>query len=168
MPSIISNAKREEADRRLKIYIEARGRYKNCQETWQLLEKYAERLQRVLPMVARLFGVRVPKGIILRPMYVKKDYYPYHGRAQYETGKGWQILMNIETCKHMKDKGMWVLDHEIAHVIDCLKHYNITHGKRFQRVYEICRVVDHPKVMAMLKANQKKEVEKLIRSILEE
>jgi len=126
----------------MKIYVEIGGRYKDNLKVERLFEKYEKRLQKTMAGLARKYKCKLPKSIILRPMYVKGDYYPFHGRAQYDRYNGWQILMCVETCSEMHDKGMRsVLDHEAAHMIDCRLNGCMSHGEGFKEVYAACKAM---------------------------
>ena len=126
----------------MKIYVEIGGRYKDNPKVERLFEKYEKRLQKTMKSLSQKYKCKLPKDIILRPMYVKGDYYPFHGRAQYDRWTGWEILMNVETCYEMYDKGLRsVLDHEAAHVIDCLVQGQMSHGKGFKKVYAACKAM---------------------------
>lgn len=61
------------------------------------------------------------------------------GRAIYNPFAGYIIAMNIPYCSDMHDKGLWVIDHECAHIASTIKHKDWRHGERFHWMYAACR-----------------------------
>ncbi|RJR14595.1 MAG: hypothetical protein C4581_13580 [Nitrospiraceae bacterium] len=125
------------------INIIIKGRYKDNPEVAVLFKYYKSRMKSMLEKMARPFRVKLPKSIILRPMYVREGYYPYHGRIQWCPEKGWEILMNIETCAEEDDRGLSILRHECVHLIEYLTEGSAGHGNRFRKIEAACESSRH-------------------------
>jgi len=123
----------------MRIEISIAGRYKNRQNVKELFDLYAIRIRRTMKILSREYEVQLPDSILLRPLYVKKGYNPFNGYAQWTRLNGWAIIMNIELCIGMKDKGLWVIDHECVHIAKAIVSGSIRHGKAFEKMYAACR-----------------------------
>lgn len=118
----------------MKVIISIAGRYRGDKAVEQLFAKYAKKLKQDMERLSKDHKFKLPGKITLRPMYVKGGYYPYHGRAQWCYEKGWEILLNLETCRKAKDEGMDTLAHECAHIADYILHGRISHGDKFKKL----------------------------------
>lgn len=123
----------------MQVIINIGGRWKGDRKAHKLLELHAERINVTMNRLAKAFKFRLPKDIILRPLYFKGDFAAAYGRAIYNPFAGYIIAMNIPYCSDMHDKGLWVIDHECAHIASAIKHKDWRHGERFHWMYAACR-----------------------------
>lgn len=125
----------------MEVVVEVKGRYQGRKDVESLFEKYATRLKAQMKRLSTQFKFKMPDQIILRPLYVKGGYYPYHGKAKWNFFTGFSILMNVETCLQSRDKGYSTLDEECAHVacLICHDDFGQDHGEQFREIYAACR-----------------------------
>lgn len=124
---------------RVRIFID--GVWKNHSELVQhVLGLHRERLLEKMPMLAEKFDFKPPARIDLKPMN------PRHhciittaGRYWYVPGRGYSILINMPYCFVRRDKGLWVVDHEAAHIAAGIKFEEWGHGKYFKAICKFAR-----------------------------
>ncbi len=123
----------------MKLVIKIGGRWKNDRKVEKLFRLYAERAEEIMLKLSKELRFRLPKQIILRPFYFKGGISMFNGRLLYDPCKGYSIALSVPHCIKMKDKGIWVLDHECSHVAAAIKHKDWGHGENFKRIYAACR-----------------------------
>lgn len=97
------------------------------------LSKYPPYILKTFRLLSRIYKIKIPEEIILRP--VRKNYPPYAqtftcGKAGYNGRKYW-IAMNTEL-----DSAFNTLAHEIAHIAEAMKYKKWSHSKKFHEIHE--------------------------------
>lgn len=97
------------------------------------LSKYPPYILKIFRHLSRIYKIKIPEEIILRP--VRKNYNPYaqsftYGKAGHDGKKYW-IAMNTEL-----DSAFNTLSHEIAHIVEAMKYKKWSHSKKFQEINE--------------------------------
>jgi hypothetical protein len=105
-----------------------------------ILELHRERILASMPIMAEEYRFRLPGRIVLRPLEIKGPYSVKAGRYYWEPGKGFSIALNLIYCALQKDKGLWVSDHEMAHIVSGIR-FNAwtTHREPHSSIYNFCR-----------------------------
>ena len=70
-------------------------------------------------------------------MQVKGGYSQYYARANWLPKTGYSISMNVELCIGQTNWGIWVLNHELAHLYEAWACNQWTHGKKFREILEL-------------------------------
>lgn len=123
----------------MQVIIKIGGRWKDDRRAYKLFRLHTKRVKTTMKRLSKTFRFRPPKQIILRPLYYKGNLGACYGRAIYDPFSGYSIAINITACQNMLDKGLWVVDHECAHIAANIKHKDFGHGERFQRFYAACK-----------------------------
>lgn len=123
----------------VKVIIKVGGRWKGDREVETLFALYAERIMKTMRRQAEDMRFRLPGKISLRPFYFKGEISNIYGRARYEPYSGFSILISVPDCINLPDKGLWVVDHECAHIASAIKHKDWSHGEKFHEIYASCR-----------------------------
>ncbi len=103
---------------------------------FNLLAKHKDRLAKKFPIMFDWLKIKPPKQIVLRPFF--REYAQSSGQLVWDPMKGFEVVINAEYCSHLPDKGIWVADHELAHIGTILKYNDWTHKQRFR---DICKFV---------------------------
>ncbi len=127
----------------MRIVTSIGGRWKGCEDSKILFAIHKERARKLFSSLPRLYGVRPPDELTLRPFYFKGQESRINGRALYINGRGYFILLSVPDCMAMPDKGLWVMDHEVAHIIAWRMGDNsrMRHRPIFEDVYRSAREV---------------------------
>lgn len=118
----------------MKIVRTAKGKYQYGHWKW-MMDIYEERIREVLPALARSMRFKLPPYIRLRPLYVKNGKSYMNGWARWSNWEGYSIVMCVESCNQMEDYGIWVAEHEAAHIACIIKHSDWTHGRTFTETF---------------------------------
>ena len=122
------------------IEIQINGRYKAQKEKLlPIFNIYLKRIKKTAKILAKIYTVKLPGTLILRPLYTKNGNNDYYGRLLHDNCTGYQIAINLSLCPKLRDKGLEILDHECAHIIADLIKKDLGHGKMFWEIYKKCR-----------------------------
>ncbi|MBI5641043.1 MAG: hypothetical protein HZA17_11520 [Nitrospirae bacterium] len=108
-------------------------------KTQELLELHRKRLITRMPLLAAAFKFKVPHEILLRPLYTRNPLCMIAGRYIWDPDAGFTIALNIEHCLLSRDKGFWVMDHEMSHIAAGIRFDEWKHGPDFETIYKFCR-----------------------------
>jgi len=122
----------------MKIIINCGGRYKDDKRAHKLLNGYAKYAQEKLLALAGKFHLKLPKDIVLRPLYYRGYFGQSAGRLNYDPGKGYSIALQLDLCKKRVSRGREIIDHECAHLADVLLNKNWEHNESFKRTRVAC------------------------------
>lgn len=123
----------------MKVIVNIGGRWKTDIKVHSLFEKYETRTLETMTMLSETLKFRLPRQLILRPLYSKDDLPAAYGKALFCPFKGYTIAMLPDFCMAMRDKGFWVLDHECVHIANAIKYNDWGHGRMFKTIYAMCR-----------------------------
>lgn len=124
------------------IGIQINGRYRTQKEKLlPIFNTYSKRIKKTTKILARIYKIKLPGTLILRPLYTKNGNNEYYGRLIHDNCTGYQIAINLGLCLKLRDKGIEILDHECAHIIADLIERDLGHGKMFKEIYILCREI---------------------------
>ncbi len=124
------------------IEIQINGRYKAQKEKLlPIFNIYLKRIKKTTKILSKIYKVKPPETLILRPLYTKNGNNEYYGRLIHDNCNGYQIAINFGLCLKRRDKGIEILDHECAHIIADLIERDLGHGKMFKEIYILCREI---------------------------
>ncbi len=117
------------------------GRWNN-QGVRDLFEIHKERLAKVMPALAERYDFKCPKRIVLKPLDIRSPYSATGGRYFWIPRQGFSIALNPIYCLTRKDKAIWVIDHETAHIVAGIKFDEwTTHREPHKSIYNFCRTL---------------------------
>lgn len=121
----------------MKVNVRIGGRWKDCRKSIKAFELYRRRIEIRLPAAGKIMKFRPPGELTLRPFYYRTPVSYFMGRAMYDFDNGSVIAMSIDECLRERDKGLSVLDHEMAHIATAIKYGEWSHGENFEKVLSV-------------------------------
>lgn len=135
----------------MRIIRETFGKYK--QAHWKMvMDLYHERVLEVLPALSQKMDFKLPEKFILRPLATKGGKSKVNGRARFDGHEEYSIIMCLENSTIMNDYGVWVVDHECAHIACGIKYKNWSHDKVFTKTFIDAMLV--PKKRPLLRSDE--------------
>jgi len=121
----------------MKIQIEIKGPWRNSPEAKEELKGYASQIKEVLKYLSKSYPFKLPKTLIIRPLYSHRGRKGYFGRAYPQKGtKPYQIALNLPKLRDSKKERVQdVIFHESCHVAEYIIHGRMGHGPAFKALY---------------------------------
>lgn len=125
----------------MEIIVKIGGQWKDDREAHAFFELHRKWVAKRVSVLQKEFNFRPPSKLLLRPYYFKNGISPVYGRAEYNPFKpiNYHLMLCVPVCLKEKDKGLWVTDHELSHIVCAIKYKDWSHGKNFKQIYEYCR-----------------------------
>ena len=122
----------------MRLKIKTEGTYKKSKQAREELKQYGKEAKVILQWLAKQFDFKLPRGLIVKPLYSQNGIHGSYGRAVYRSGRDeGHISFNVPKLRTLKKRIVFhVIFHETIHVAEGIKHGRAGHGKNFDRMME--------------------------------